>query len=177
MSLSIYQGTVSGASVPDVFLWAGLGSPKSAHQGSGGLNGFDGDERLLPEAIGFLLCLYLAWHGYFIIMSCCVDSYWTIVAWITSGGQKREAADVPALRHGCSTCSTSRHAFLFDSIRLEWFGYIRSFVISCPIADSNWNIAGRQEVEGVEDFSADYHQRGPKRKQVYLWQCVSHQQD
>lgn len=76
-----------------------------------------------------------------------------------------ELPDFDFSRH--STCLPSRHVFLYDSIRVEWFGYIRSFVLSCPVLEGDHYLPDREE-----DTGGGYHQRAPKRKQVYLWQCV-----
>ncbi|KAF6823979.1 hypothetical protein CPLU01_11116 [Colletotrichum plurivorum] len=119
---------------------------------------------------------YSAWKSWIrpIIRLCLapfVDVSWT-ANWPLSLPVDRRSAASPELpdlnfsRH-CSTCLPSRHVFLYDSIRVEWFGYIRSFVLSCPVLEGDHYIPDRED-----DTGSGYIQRAPKRKQVYLWQCV-----
>lgn len=64
----------------------------------------------------------------------------------------------------------SRHCHRFDSIRLEWFGYIQCVDDYRP-AESD--LLGVPKCQGIGDLCSGHVEHGPKRKQVYLWQCVS----
>lgn len=159
-------------------------SPPSAHpartfRGPGG-TGCQGHVALPLEALWtFVLCLWLAWESCYTILSRCLGNYLVALLWIVKTLNEegrgtvgpRFACSAPCQDRKVSSCSPPRHTLPFDSIRVEWFRYIRSFAISCPVTESTWDITGRQE-EGIEDFDADYTERAPKRKQVYLWQCV-----
>lgn len=80
--------------------------------------------------------------------------------------QKRRSNLLASLKPPPQPCSP------FDSIRLEWFGYIK-----CAGANEDYpffyEASGFNEGEPVPGSSAGWRQLAPKRKQVYLWQCVS----
>ncbi|KAL3290932.1 hypothetical protein RB213_006568 [Colletotrichum asianum] len=109
-------------------------------------------KRMLNSAIKFLARRLFSWNQASLEVQ---SDIWS---------QKRRSTLLSSLKPPPQPCLP------FDSIRLEWFGYIK-----CTGANEDYpffyEASDFSEGEPVPGSSGGWRQLAPKRKQVYLWQC------